>query len=80
LKYLADLDCGYGILTFIIAEFIDIKRTYAIDINKDRLEFLKNVAHRSSIDVITLQQDFCKESRRFYTLAKKFKEVNYIAK
>ena len=56
---MADLGCGYGILTFIIAEFIGIKRIYAIDINKDRLEFLKNVAHRSSIDVITLHQDFC---------------------
>jgi len=60
LKCMADLGCVHGILTFIIAEFIGVKRVYTIDIANDRLEFLRNVMDRSSIDVITSQQDFCK--------------------
>jgi len=59
IKVLMDLGCGYGLLTFIVADFIGAEKVYAIDI--ERLSFLDRVKGRSSVkEVVVLNHDFCK--------------------
>jgi len=40
IKVLMDLGCGYGVLTFIIADFIGAEKVYAVDIDKTNYLFL----------------------------------------
>jgi len=61
IKVLMDLGCGYGVLTFIIADFIGAEKIYAVDIDKNRLSFLNEVKNRSLVkEVVALPHDFCK--------------------
>jgi len=61
IKVLMDLGCGYGVLTFIIADFIGAEKVYAVDIDKNRLSILNEVKNRSLVkEVVALPHDFCK--------------------
>jgi cyclopropane fatty-acyl-phospholipid synthase-like methyltransferase len=61
IKVLMDLGCGYGVLTFIIADFIGAEKVYAVDIDKSRLSILNEVKNRSLVkEVVALPHDFCK--------------------
>ena len=45
-----DLGCGYGILTLIVAEYIGVKRVYAMDIDLERLKFFEKVKKASHVE------------------------------
>ena len=61
IKVFMDLGCGYGLLTFIVADFIDVEKVYAVDIDVERLSLLNMIRSRSSVkEVILLNHDFCK--------------------
>ena len=62
IKVFMDLGCGYGLLTFIVADFIGVEKVYVVDIDVKRLSLLNNkIRSRSSVkEVILLNHDFCK--------------------
>ncbi|MFZ8788082.1 MAG: class I SAM-dependent methyltransferase [Acidilobaceae archaeon] len=62
IKVFMDLGCGYGLLTFIVADFIGVEKVYVVDIDVDKLSLLNNkIRSRSSVkEVILLNHDFCK--------------------
>jgi SAM-dependent methyltransferase len=61
IKVFMDLGCGYGLLTFIIADFIGVEKVYGVDIDVERLSLLNMIRSRSSVkEVIVLNHDFCK--------------------
>ena len=62
IKVFMDLGCGYGLLTFIVADFIGVEKVYFVDIDVERLSLLNNkIRSRSSVkEVILLNHDFCK--------------------
>jgi len=62
IKVFMDLGCGYGLLTFIVADFIGVEKVYVVDIDVERLSLLNNkIRSRSSVkEVILLNHDFCK--------------------
>jgi SAM-dependent methyltransferase len=59
-KTMLDLGCGYGVLTLIVAEAIGVKRCYAIDVDENRLDYMKRLSRKACVDIITLRQDFSK--------------------
>jgi SAM-dependent methyltransferase len=61
IKVFMDLGCGYGLLTFIVADFIGVEKVYGVDIDDQRLSLLNMIRSRSSVkEVILLNHDFCK--------------------
>jgi SAM-dependent methyltransferase len=61
IKVFMDLGCGYGLLTFIVADFIGVEKVYGVDIDVERFSLLNMIRSRSSVkEVILLNHDFCK--------------------
>ena len=61
IETIMDLGCGYGVLTLIIAEYLNASLVFAVDIDDQRLAFVNNIKSRATtVKVIPLHRDFCK--------------------
>jgi 2-polyprenyl-3-methyl-5-hydroxy-6-metoxy-1,4-benzoquinol methylase len=67
IETMLDLGCGYGILSAIIAEYLGVRRLYLVDIDEDRLSYVRETIvgelKTAGVNIEVYREDICRLER-----------------
>ena len=59
IRRMLDLGTGYGVLASIIADYLDVKEAYGVDVSRERIEWINKVLRPHGSGLVGVEADVC---------------------